>query len=195
MTQVGLIVFGGVALFAGDATRSLALLAANVPLEIAGVLIFLVRCGPSIFGPSWWRSREIWLGLSAVSLALDLGLFLHVVWEVVRRRYLYVELVPRWLIFAVDHTTFLAIATTALFGALASSEPGPDVLRRFDVTAAVGLSIGLLGAVIALAADQLQLERFFVWWMALAIVVAVGCALVRVTGRVTARASVASSGR
>ena len=179
LAQIGLIFLGGLALLAGDATHDLPLLVANVPMEIAGVTIFLVRCGPTIFRSRWWRSPAVWLGLSTISLAIDIGLFAHVVLEVARRRYLYIELVPRWLVFAVDHTTFVAVGSTALFGALASFERGPGVLSTFDLAAASGLVIGLVGTLVGIAAGRGSVELFFVWFTLVAIVIAVASAFIR----------------
>ena len=156
LVQVGLLVLGAAALFAGFAANNLALTEANVPLQVGGIAIFLWRVGRRLFDTSWYRAGRSWLATCCVLLAAEAGLFAHVVFEIARQRYVSINLVPPWLLFVLDHLTFVGIGTAALFGALAAmTEGAPDPGQWSDAPAASGvvLGIGLTAAGISMASQ------------------------------------------
>ncbi len=124
LVQVGALVLAAAAVLAGVLGNNLALVEANIPLELGGIAIFLVRVGPVLLTADWSKGSRIWLVTGTVSLAVDAGLFAHVVFEIGTRRYVSVDMVPRWLLFTVDHVTFVAVGTTALLGAIAVMAAG-----------------------------------------------------------------------
>jgi hypothetical protein len=177
--QVGLVVLSGLCLTAGSLVRNLALVEANVPLVLGGVVVFLARVGPRVFDTGWWRRPQTtWLGISTLFLAADVGLFSHAVYEVGRHRYPSIDQVPTWLVFAVDHITFVAVMTTALFGTIASQETGA-VWGWSDVPAAWGIAIGLIGSTAAIGAGNQASEDVFISILGLAVGVATIAALLR----------------
>jgi hypothetical protein len=186
--QVGVVVLGGLALLVGDLRHSMSLLVTNVPLELLGAGIFLLRVGARLFVRGWWHGPRVWLSLSAVSVAVDVGLFAHVVFEVAAKRYVFIESVPKWLVFAVDHVTFIAVTTTALFGAIALS--GASEHRQLpgtDGPAAFAMIGGLLGAVVGIAANRPLVEEVSVCVLGAAIAVAGVAAAVRLRAATAAR--------
>jgi hypothetical protein len=155
LTQFGLVFVSGLMLFLGMLTQNFGLIEANVPLVVAGAAIFLVRIGTQVF-PSGWRNRHdlVWFQVCVLAMAADVGLFAHAMVEVGRRRYPSIELVPTWLLFAVDHLTYVAVASAALFGAVAAKY-GAD---RRDVFAAWGMVAALLAAIAAIGVESPVVE-------------------------------------
>lgn len=232
LVQVGALVLAVAALIAGVLTRNLALVEANVPLELGGIAIFAVRVGPSLLntelltggvsvpkastgraGPARAsRGRELasgpagpgqearpegapeasgtgwaWLVAGAVSLAVDVGLVAHLVFEVGQRRYVTAVMIPSWLPFAVDHVTFVAVGTTSLFGAIAAMAGRPERARwpcagwaRADTLAVAGLMAGLAGATVGIGVGSPVLEWVSSAVLGLAVLGAVAVAAARV---------------
>jgi hypothetical protein len=179
LVQVGLLLLGGFVLVLGSARANLSLLVTNVPLELTGAVIFLFRVGPRVFGPGWSRSQRIWLVVATGALAVDLGLFAHVIFEVARKKYVYIQQVPTWLIFAVDHVTFVAMTTAALFGVLAAVPAARSVMTWTDRPGALLLVIGLLGTTVAMAASRPGIATGFVLVTCVGIVIAIAAMVCR----------------
>jgi len=158
LVQVGALVLAAAAVIAGVRTHDLTLVESNIPLEIGGIAIFLARLSSGLLAAGWAQSERVWLVTSTVALAADVGLFAHVVFEIGNRRYVSINTVPRWLLFAVDHVTFVAVGTPALFGAIAALAGQESRWPRADALAAAGLVLGLAAAVAATAADSAVLE-------------------------------------
>ncbi len=150
LVQVGALTLAAAALIAGVLTSSLALTEANIPLEIGGIGIFLVRVGPRLLTAGRARGSGIWLVTSAVAMAVDVGLFAHVVYEVGAQRYASLGLVPAWLVFTVDHLTFAGIGGAALYGASAALTGQRDRWPAADIVAVAGLVLGIAGYAVGL---------------------------------------------
>jgi hypothetical protein len=150
LVQVGAFVLAAAATIAGVLSSNLALTEANTSLVLAGIAIFAVRVGPRLLTAGPERGSRVWLTTSALAMAVDAGLFLHVVFEVGAQRYASAGLVPLWLVFAVDHVTFAGVGTAALFGAIAAVAGHEKRWQLADPLAAAGLVLGLAGVTLGL---------------------------------------------
>ena len=73
-----------------------------------------------------------------------------------------IDQVPPWLVFTVDHVTFVAVGTTALFGAAAMAGDADDARwQRADQLAAAGLVLGLAGMAVGIGAGSAVIEGAF----------------------------------
>jgi hypothetical protein len=182
LVQVGSLVLAAAAMLAGVLGGSLTLVEANIPLELGGIAIFLVRVGPLLLTAGWTTASRIWMVTSTVSLAVDVGLFAHVVFEIGTRRYVSIDLVPRWLLFTVDHVTFVAVGTTALFAAIAAmaAQAGEgDRWPRTDAPAAAGLVLGLAGMAAGIGAGSAAVEGAAATLLGISVLAAAVTAAVR----------------
>jgi len=182
LVQVGALLLAAVAVITGTLGHDLTLVEANIPLELGGIVIFLVRAGPSLLGAGWLASGRIWLVTSTVALAVDVGLFAHVVFEIGRRRYVSIDTVPQWLLFTVDHTTFVAVGTTAVIGAIAALAGQDARWPRTDAPAAAGLVLGLAATAAGIGAGSALLETAFAAVLGVSVLLAVVVAALRVSG-------------
>ena len=180
LVQVGALVLAAVAVITGVLAHNLALVETNIPLEFGGLAIFLVRVGPLLLAAGWARNSRIWLVLSTVALAVDIGLFAHVVFEIGRRRYVSIDMVPRWLVFTIDHMTFVAVGTTALFGAIAALAGQESSHSITDALAAGGLVLGLVATAASIGAGSASLEAVFTTVLGVSVLFAIAVASRRV---------------
>jgi hypothetical protein len=178
--QVGALALAAVALIAGVLTSDLPVTEANIPLELAGIAIFLVRVGPRLLTAGWARGSRIWLVTSAVALAADAGLIAHVVFEVGAQRYAYAALVPAWLVFTVDHVTLVGVGTAALLGGIAALTGQQDRWAMADSVAAVGLVLGLAGTAAGLGVGSAVAEALAGTVFGLSLLLAAAVAALRV---------------
>jgi len=176
LVQVGAFVLAAAATIAGVLSSNLALTEANTSLVLAGIAIFAVRVGPRLLSAGGARGSRVWLTTSALALAVDAGLFLHVVFEVGAQRYASAGLVPLWLVFAVDHVTFAGVGTAALFGAIATLAGHEDRWLMADVVAAAGLVLGLAGVTLGLGSGSTAVEASSAAVVGLSILIAVAVA-------------------
>lgn len=181
LVQVGALLVAAAVIIAGVLANDLALVEANIPLELGGIAIFLIRVGPLLLTAGWAKGSRIWLVTSNVALAVDAGLFAHVVFEIGARRYVSIDQVPPWLLFTVDHVTFVAVGTTALFGAIAAMARDAEDARwqRADQLAAAGLLLGLAGMAAGIGAGSAAIEGAFATVLGIALLVAVVVAALR----------------
>jgi hypothetical protein len=189
LVQVGALVLAAAALIAGVLARDLALVEANIPLELGGIAIFAVRIGPALLttglltrGAGSATASRPWLGTAAVALAVDVGLVAHLVFEVGQRRYVTAAMIPRWLPFAVDHVTFVAVGTACLFGVVAAMADRQENARwyRADVLAAAGLAAGLAGTTVGIGVGSAVLEGASGTVLGLSVLTALTVAAIRV---------------
>jgi hypothetical protein len=182
LVQVGALLLAAGAVIAGALVHDLALVEANIPLELGGIVIFLVRVGPPLLAAGWLASGRIWLVISTVALAVDVGLFAHVVFEIGRRRYVSIDTVPEWLLFTVDHVTFVAVGTTAVFGAIAALAGRDSRWPGTDAPAAAGLVLGLVATAAGIGAGSAPLEKASAAVLGVSVLLAVVVAALRVSG-------------
>jgi len=180
LVQVGLFVLAAAATIAGVLSSNLALTEANTSLVLAGIAIFGVRVGPRLLAAGWARGSRVWPAVSALALAVDVGLFLHVAFEVGAQRYASAGQVPSWLVFAVDHVTFAGVGTTALLGSIAMWSGEHPRWPAIDVLAAAGLILGLAGITLGLGTGWNALEHASAVLLGLSTLAAVAMAGLRV---------------
>lgn len=181
LVQVGALALASVALIAGVAGHDLALVEANVPLLIGGIALFAARVGPRLLAPGEASGGRIWLILSTVALAVDVGLVAHLVFEIGRRRYVSIDMVPRWLVFSVDHVTFVAVGASAFLGAVAAMAARIDRWALVDGLAAAGLGTGLVGTALGIGIGSAPFEVLFATVLLLSLLAAVVVAALRVS--------------
>ena len=181
LVQVGALVLAAAALTGGIVGHDLALVEANVPLQIGGIAVFGARIGPRLLAPGWSGSGRVWLALSAVALAVDVGLVAHLVFEIGRRRYVSIDMVPRWLVFAIDHVTFVAVGASAFLGAIAAMPGQPDRWTAADRLAAAGLGTGLGGTALGIGIGSVPLTVLFATVLGLSLLASVAVAALRVS--------------
>jgi hypothetical protein len=182
LVQVGALALAAVAVTAGVAGGDLVLVEANIPLVFGGIAIFLVRVGPVVLSAGWARSSRIWLVTGTVAVAVDVGLFAHVVFEIGTHRYVSINMVPQWLLFSVDHVTFVAVGTAALFGAVAAMSGQERRWLMADVPAAAGLVLGLATTAAGIGSGSTALERVAATVLGVAVLAGVVVAGMRVAG-------------
>ena len=183
LVQVGALLVAAAVIIVGVLGNDLALVEANIPLELGGIAIFLVRVGPLLLTAGWAKGSRIWLVTGTVALAVDAGLFAHVVFEIGARRYVSIDQVPPWVLFTVDHVTFVAVGTTVLFGAIAAMAADAEDARRqrADRLAAAGLVLGLTGTAAGIGAGSAAIEGAFATVLGIALLVAVVVAGIRIS--------------
>ena len=118
--------------------------------------------------------RRPWLIACAVFLAVEAGLVAHTVLELGLQRYPSIDLVPDWLLFAVDHVTFVGIGSAALFGAIAALSPPPG--GASDAPAAGALALGMAGMTVGVGIESRALETASGVVLGLALLVAAATA-------------------
>jgi hypothetical protein len=182
LVQVGALALAAAAVVTGVLGHDLVIVEANIPLLFGGIAIFLARVGPALLTAGWARSSRIWLVTSTVALAVDVGLFAHVVYEIGARRYVSIGLVPSWLLFTVDHVTFVAVGSTALFGAIAAMAGREDRWPVADVLAAAGLVLGLAATAAGIGAGSAALEGVSATVLGVSALAATAVAAARVAG-------------
>jgi hypothetical protein len=182
LVQVGALSIAVVATIAGVLSSDIAITEANIPLLLGGIAIFLFRVGPVLLAAGWARNSRIWLVTCALAIAVDAGLFAHVVFEVGVKRYATAGLVPMWLVFSVDHVTFVGVGTTALLGAIAALFGQSNRWRVAEMLGVSGLVLGLAGMAIGLGAGLTVLEGASAAVLGLAVLAAVTVAGLRAVG-------------
>jgi hypothetical protein len=181
--QVGLLVLGAGALYAGALANNLALVETNVPLALAGIAVFLVRVGAELLQSGAARRGIGWLAACSVFLAVEVGLVAHVVFEIARARYASLAGVPEWLVFLIDHVTFVGIGTAAVFGALAAiANARAERWPGADPAAAVGTAIGMVGMAAGIGAGSWETEAGFGALLGVSLLVATVIAARRIYG-------------
>jgi hypothetical protein len=182
LVQVGALSIAAVATIAGVLSSDIAVTEANIPLLLGGIAIFLFRVGPVLLARGWARSSRIWLVTCTLALAVDAGLFAHVVFEVGVKRYATAGLVPTWLLFSVDHVTFVGVGTTALLGTIAALFGQADRWSAADTVGATGLVLGLAGVALGLGVGSAVLEGGSAALLGLSVLAAVAVASLRALG-------------
>jgi hypothetical protein len=154
--QIGLPFLGGLLLGLGlladiDPLPPLATL-----VELAGVVIFLIRMMPSLRQVRW-AERAPGRFAAASSLAI--------VANIIFINYLAAanggdfDKVPDRQFLALDHMMFIGVLTNAIFAMLILATPHRKRLQDVDVFVFVGLNVGLVGFVVSFLSNTVWLER------------------------------------
>jgi hypothetical protein len=166
--QIGLPFLGGVLLMIGllvdvDALPPLAAL-----IELAGVVIFVIRMAPLVRRIGWTESAP---GRFAASAAVA------IVANIVFINYLAganggdFDLVPEHQLLALDHMMFIGVLTNAIFAMLLMTGAADERWARVDDAVLIGMNVGLVGFFVSLLAESTGLERVATSVMGAAIVV------------------------
>ena len=157
MVQMLLIFLAGLLGMVGFLMDNDALIQANVPLEVVGLIILLVRLR-TFLAPSQWRGGsivEVMPRVSVIGLVAGIVLLAYVVSLFVGGAE--IEEVLPWLL-ALDHTNFILVVTNLIFAMMAISS---DVSERANRVIFWGTNVGAIGFVIGLMTENATLKRIF----------------------------------
>lgn len=183
--QIGLPFLGGVLLMVGLLIDSDPLPPLAALIELAGVVIFVVRMAPTVRQVSWAeRGPGRFAAASAVAVVANI-LFINYLAGANGGDF---DLVAEHQLLALDHTMFIGVLTNAIFAMLHTAGTHDGRWGSVDDAVFIGMNIGLLGFVVSLLAESTVLEQIATPVMGAAIVVA----LVQHTTQIRAGATVAA---
>jgi hypothetical protein len=185
VAQVACMFLGGMTLMVGALLDIFPLIALNLPLEVAGVVIFIVRLRRARPRFSWTQAGSTRLfGLSVAFLVLNIGLIGYVIANYADD----FESTPLWLIFALDHSMFIGVMTNALFALVyLASDERRALLPAADHIAFWGMNAGLVGFVVGLILQEPILKRLFTPVMGASILLVMAVYALRLHGTERAR--------
>lgn len=162
IAQVALLFLGGLSLTVGALLNFFPLILLNVPFEIVGVIIFLVRMRRPFARIPWLEpGPRRHLGAAMAFLALNVGLIAFLIGA-------YADeiqagdpaAIPGWLIFALDHSMFIGVITNAIF-ALLFVVTAAQIRRWAQDVAFWAVNVGIAGFVVGLMVESAVLKRVF----------------------------------
>ncbi len=147
--QIGFPFLGGVAVVLGVLLDVLPLIMLSLPLEIAGLAIFLWRLVPVARGVSWAGGSERHGVVALLFLVANITIFVYLISNYAED----FEATPRRLLLALDHSIFVGVLTVSILGWVstlnrAARPPVVDHLVFGGATVGIGLFLG------GLLADQ-----------------------------------------
>jgi len=151
-----LIFLAGVLGLVGFLVDNEMLLQLNVPLEVIGLVILLVRLR-SLLAPSQWGGSivEAMPRVSVIGLVVGIGLLAYVVSLFVGGAE-FEEITP-WLI-ALDHVNFILVVTNLIFAMMAVASNVSEAANRVIFW---GTNVGITGFVAGLVTENATLKRIF----------------------------------
>jgi len=175
VAQMVLPFLGGITLTIGALLDNFGLIALNVPLEVAGVIIYLVRLRQPVLQAAWMKgSQERYYAVSVIFLIANVGLLATLIMGVITGKYEDFALIPIWLIFAMDHAMFIGVMTNGLFGlAYEVSWDRRSLWPWADQAIFWTMNISIVGFVVGLMLDAAILKRIFSPIMGLGILIAI----------------------
>jgi hypothetical protein len=156
MIQMLLVFLAGVLGMVGFLLGNDTLIQLNVPLEVVGLIILLVRLR-SFLAPSQWGGSIVnaMPRVSVIGLVLGIGLLAYVVSLFVGGSEIE-EILP--FLLALDHVNFIAVVTNLIFAMMAVAS---DVTERANRIIFWGTNIGIAGFVAGLVSESAALKRIF----------------------------------
>jgi hypothetical protein len=156
MIQMTLIFLAGVLGLIGFLVDNEMLLQLNVPLEVIGLVILLVRLR-SYLAPSQWGGSivEAMPRVSVIGLLVGIGLLAYVVSLFVGGSEF--EEIEPWLI-ALDHVNFILVVTNLIFAMMAVASNVSEAANRVIFW---GTNVGISGFVAGLVAENATVKRIF----------------------------------
>ena len=175
VAQVILPFLGGLALTIGALMDNFGIIALNVPLEVAGVIIYLARLGRYVVRAPWLKgSQERLYAISVLFVIANVGLLTFLIIGVITGLYEDFELIPPWVIFAMDHAIFIGVMTNALFGLLyEATYERRNLWSWADHLVFWAMNIGMVGFVLGLMLESATLKRVFSPIMGVGILIAI----------------------
>ena len=174
VAQIGLLLLTGALSIVALLFDIQALLPIGILLEVAAVVIFLVRLGGPILRVPWGTASSArQFGISAAFVAVDIGFvvatiaaFISVDGDIDR--------FPAGLLVAGDHVTFIGVMTNGIFALLlAATERSQSASRGLAQVTFWGMNVGLLGFLIGLLTETEILKQVFTPIMGVSILVAI----------------------
>lgn len=155
--QVALPFLAGVALLVGVMLDVFPLIAANLPLELAGVGIFVWRIRRPLMRVSWTGGVERHFAIGVAFLLVNVALLVTTIVGYADD----LAAAPGWLLFALDHSIFIGVMTNALFGLVLVAADGRAALPWAEQLGFWSTNVGLAGFVVSLLLGATLLERVF----------------------------------
>ncbi|MCK9487337.1 MAG: hypothetical protein M0R73_11675 [Dehalococcoidia bacterium] len=168
--QIGLPFLGGVAVVLGLVLDVLPLVMLSLPLELAGLGIFLWRMFPAARHTSWLAPSKARHGVAAtLFLIVNICIFVYLVANYAEDG---IDTAPRRLLLALDHSIFIGVLTMTIipFIARLSTTSRPPWV---DHVVFWGLTAGLAAFVAGLLSDTDALIRLGTPVLGTAILVAI----------------------
>lgn len=180
VVQVALLFLGGITLMLGILLDVFPLLTLNVPFELIGIGIFLVRLRQPLKSAEWTSEGNTRLfALSALFLVANVLLLAYLIVNYADD----FEATPSWLLFALDHSVFIGVMTNALFGLVDEASGGALAARAWATQVAFfGVNAGLLGFVVGLMTQETALKRLFAPVMGVSILIVIAVFALRLAG-------------
>ncbi|MGI8707505.1 MAG: hypothetical protein ACR2LG_04805 [Actinomycetota bacterium] len=180
IVQVALLFLGGITLMLGILLDVFPLLTLNVPFELIGIGIFLVRLRQPLKRAGWTSAGNTRLfALSALFLVANVLLLAYLIVNYADD----FEATPSWLFFALDHSVFIGVMTNALFGLVDEASGGALAARAWATQVAFfGMNAGLLGFVVGLMTQETALKRLFAPVMGVSILIVMAVFALRLAG-------------
>lgn len=180
VVQVALLFLGGITLMLGILLDVFPLLTLNVPFELIGIGIFLVRLRQPLKSAGWTSEGNTRLfALSALFLVANVLLLAYLIVNYADD----FEATPSWLLFALDHSVFIGVMTNALFGLVDEASGGALAARAWATQVAFfGVNAGLLGFVVGLMTQETALKRLFAPVMGVSILIVMAVFALRLAG-------------
>ncbi len=148
--QIGLPFLGAMAVVLGILLDVLPLIMISLPLELAGLGIFLWRMFPIARGVSWLSADDARHGVAAaVFLVVNIAIFVYLVGNYAEEGF---DTAPRRLLLALDHSIFVGVLTLAILafvGRVSSASRSAMV----DHVIFWGVTVGVGGFVAGLISD------------------------------------------
>jgi hypothetical protein len=156
MIQMILIFLAGVLGLVGFLIDNEMLLQLNVPLEVMGLIILLVRLRRYL-APSQWGGSivEAMPRVAVIGLLVGIALLAYVVSLFVGGSEF--EEIEHWLI-ALDHVNFVAVVTNLIFAMMSLAS---QVTERANRIIFWGTNVGIAGFVAGLVSENATLKRIF----------------------------------
>ena len=155
--QVSLVFLAGVVFLIGILMESDAIITINAPLEVAGIVIFVTRMRKEL-APSRWRESvsSLYARLSVLFLIGSLAVLIRLVAGLATEEWLDFEDIPRNLVLALDHLTFIGAIAMVTFGVIAATVSLRDNQAWWLLG---GINVGFVLFVVGLLADVTILKR------------------------------------
>lgn len=155
--QVSLVFLAGIVFLIGILAESDAIITLNAPLEVAGIVIFVTRMRKELRPARWGQSVPSLYGrLSIVWLIAGLAVLIRLVAGLASEEWLDFEDIPRHLVLALDHLTFIGAIAMVTFGLIAATVSLPNNQGWWVLG---GINVGFVFFVAGLLADVTVLKR------------------------------------
>ncbi len=189
LVQVLFVFAAGMVILVGGLVDSEDLLTLNVPLEVVGIVIFIVRMRKELSPAKWASSMSgLYARLAIPWLVGSLVILAYIIRGIITEVWLDFEDIPRGVILAFDHITFLGAIAMVTFG-IVSAHAG--LARRVELWLVVGINTGLALFILGLLADQAILKRIGTPVLGIALISAIYL-YIRALMRMPDRPSIAS---